>query len=153
MCTGVEIALLASTGLAAGSAIVAGQQHKEVAKYEAAQHKADADTEKQAGEIRAEKIRERARAQAASARAALAGSGVSVDSVTANLINQETIQAGELDALTTQNDSLDAATRLRNQARVDVMKGKQAEVAGYVGAASSALGSYSQYKAGWYGGS
>ena len=72
MCTGMELALVAATGIQAGSAIMQGQQQKDMYEYQAAQADADAETARQAGEIKAERIRKKARSVAASTRAALA---------------------------------------------------------------------------------
>lgn len=151
MCDPISVALIA-TSVTAGSAIYSGYQQKEMANYQAAQARADANAEEQAAAIRAEKIREQAKRQASSVRAALAASGVSIDSESANLINKDTIRRGELDAITGVNDATDAAGRLRAQATSLRYAGNSAVVAGYASAAGTALTSYSAYKSGWYGG-
>lgn len=152
MCTGAEIAILAATGVSAGSAIMQGQQQKKMYEYQADQAEADADTARQAAELKAEKIRDKARRTAASVRASLAGSGVSLDSITANAINKEIIHDAELDAILGIDDADSMANRLRAGASVDRLRGHSAEQAGYVNAGTSALATYGQYKAGWYGG-
>lgn len=70
MCTGVEIALVASSVLAAGGAVVQGQQQQKMANYQAAQAEADADAAKAAAKVQAEKIRKAGQHQAAQANAA-----------------------------------------------------------------------------------
>lgn len=152
MCTGAEIALIAAAAAGTGSAIYSGQQQEKLAEYQAAQSEADANTEKQAAQIRGDKIRERAKSQAASIRASLAASGVSLDSVTANMINKDVIQGAEEDALIGINDASDAAGRLRAQAGVLRIQGRNAKIAGYAKGASSALSAYSGSQGGWYGG-
>ncbi len=148
---GVETALIVGTVVSAASAISSGQQQKKIANYQAKQAEADANTEQQAAEIRAEKVRERARRIAASARAATAASGLSLDSETANQINQDIIKRGELDALVGVDDAGDAASRLREQATALRIKGKSEQTAGYAQAAGTALSNYTAYKSGWYG--
>jgi hypothetical protein len=76
MCTGVEIALVASSVLAAGGAVASGQQQKKMANYQAAQAEADAEASKAAAKVEAERIRKAGRQQASAANAALAASGV-----------------------------------------------------------------------------
>ncbi|MBU0537475.1 MAG: hypothetical protein KKF24_01215 [Gammaproteobacteria bacterium] len=152
MCTGAEIALIGAAVVGTGSAIYSGEQQKDLADYQAKQANADANAERQAAEIRGEKIREKAKSHAASVRASLAASGVSLDSVTANLINKDIIQRGEEDAIIGNNDSADAASRLRAQASVLRTQGRGAQVAGYAQAGSTALSGYAGYKGGWYGG-
>ena len=51
MCTGVEIALVASSVLAAGGAVASGQQQKKMANYQAAQAEADADAAKASARV------------------------------------------------------------------------------------------------------
>lgn len=151
MCTGAEIALIGAAAIGAGSAIYSGQQQKAAAEYQADQAEADAIAEKGAAQVRAEKIRERARTQAAAARAAIAASGMNVNSQTSDLINEDIIRRGEMDAETGVNDSLDAAARLRAQATSLRSSGSAAQTAGYANAASTALTAYGGYKSGWYG--
>ena len=151
MCTGVEIALLASAGASAGMSVMSGMQQKEMNKFQAEQAEADAVTAKGEAQVRAEKIREQAKAQAAAARAALAASGVSLDSQSASLINKDIISRGEEDAFTGIDDSLDMASRLRASAKTLRTAGKQAMVAGIANAGSTALSTYAGYKSGWYG--
>lgn len=150
MCTGPEVAMLFASGVSAGSAIMQGEQQKDYNEYLAKQAEADADTERQAGEIRAKERREQARRIAASARANIAASGLDVDSVTANAINADIIKRGELDALTDVDNSLDAATRMRAQASGLRFDGRQAQTGGYAQAAST-IASYGA-ASGWYGG-
>jgi len=139
---GVEAALITATLVSAGSAIMQGRQQEKMYEYQAEQAEADAETAKQAAELKAEKIRERARSLAASTRAAMAGSGVSVDSITANLINKDIIKKAEEDALLGVDDADSMANRLRAGASIDRLRGESARVAGYGNAASSAISLY-----------
>ncbi|EFM2150991.1 hypothetical protein HCQ64_004540, partial [Escherichia coli] len=76
MCTGVEIAAIGASVLAAGGAVYSGQQQKKMSNYQAAQAEADAEAAQAAARVEADRIRKAGRAQAAAARASLAGSGV-----------------------------------------------------------------------------
>ena len=146
MCTGSELALIAAA-VGAGSAIHQGNQQKKLANFQAEQANANANAEREAGEIRAEQARERAMRVAASARASLAASGVNIDSITGNLINKDIIKRGEKDAFTETLNAEDRATALRQQADVFRLRGRQAQQAGYIRAANSAIKSGSQ----WHG--
>ncbi len=150
MCDPVTLAIIATT-VSAGSAVMSGQQQKETANYQARQADADAEAEKGAAAVRAQKIREITRQRAASATAATAASGLDVDSTSANLINADIIKRGEMDALTGIDDSMDQASRLRAQAQGLRIGGKQAQMAGYAQAVGSAISTTSQVKSGWYG--
>jgi len=148
MCTGAEIAILAS--MAAGTAISVNQQNK-MANFQEAQAKQSAVEETQAGELRAEQARERAKRIAASARANMAASGVNIDSVTSNLINKDIIARGEKDAFTETLNAADRATALRQQADVFNLQGRQAVTAGVVNLATSAIATGARRDGSWYG--
>lgn len=136
MCTGLEVAALVAA--TAGTAISVKQQ-SDMADFQAEQASANADTERQAGEIRAQQSRERARKVAASARASLAASGIDVGSPSADLINKDIIERGEKDAFTQTVDATDRATALRQQADISSLRGSQAQVAGALNIASSVI--------------
>jgi len=146
MCTGFEFAALAAT--AVGTAVTVKNQ-QDIAGFQADQANANAETEKQAGEMRAAKTRERGKRIAASARAAMAASGVDIDSVTGNLINKDIVERTEQDAFTETLNAGDRATALRQQADVFSLRGSQAATAGVANFASSAISIGGQ--AGWYG--
>ena len=75
MCTGVEIALVASSVLAAGGAAASGIQQQKMANYQADQANADAEAARASARVQADRIRKAGREQAAQANAALAASG------------------------------------------------------------------------------
>lgn len=127
MCTGAEAALLVAS---IGSTAIAVEQQRDVAKFQAGQARANADAEKQAGEIRAQKARDRAQRLASTARATLAASGIDIDSVTANLINKDILIRGERDAFVETLDAEDRATALRQQADIFSLRKQQATIAG-----------------------
>ena len=148
MCDPITIGLIA-TGISAGSAIASGEQQKDMANYQAKQAQADARTAQDAAAIEGDKIREHSKRVASAARAAMAASGLSLESETANAINADIIKRGEKDALTGMSDGADMASRLRAQAQGLKLAGRSAQVAGYAQAGSSVLST--GYTAGWWG--
>lgn len=105
MCTGLEIAGLAT--LAVGTAVtVDGQQQAAAAAADAAEAQGrslatEAGQAQDAATAEAERIRAAARRQRAEAAVAFSGSGVSVGEGTPLKIDQEIARGGELDALNT----------------------------------------------------
>lgn len=148
MCDPVTLAI-AATAVSAGSSVMSGVQQRSMNRFQAEQAEADADAEKGAAIVRAEKIRKHTQSRAASARAALAANGASLDSESATLINNDIVKRGEEDAITGINDSLDAASRLRTSASTLRRAGNQALVAGIANAGSTVLRANSQ--SGWHG--
>jgi hypothetical protein len=145
MCTGAEAVLLAKTGAIGVSAI----QARKLAKFQSAQASANAQAEEDAGELRAEKFRQRAKRVASSARAALAASGVGIDSITANLINKDIIERGELDASVEVSDAKDRATALRQGADIAKLRGRQAITSGIINIGASAVALNNQPSGRW----
>lgn len=151
MGTGVEIAAYAAVASAAVgtySAIQQGNQQKAQADYQAAQAQADADAAASQAQVEAEQIRKAAVKQRAAARAALADSGVNVDVGTAELIQSDVQQQGEQDALTTILNGNNARAKLNSQADAFQLAGSNAQTAGYLRGASSALSAFSR-TSGW----
>lgn len=151
MGTGVEIAAYAAVASAAVgtySAIQQGNQQKAQADYQAAQAQADADAAASQAQVEAEQIRKAAVKQRAAARAALADSGVNVDVGTAELVQSDVQQQGEQDALTTILNGNNARAKLNSQADAFQLAGSNAQTAGYLRGASTALSSFSASR-GW----
>lgn len=149
MCTGVEIALVASTVLAAGGAAYSGQQQKKMANYQAAQAEADADASKAAAKVEAERIRKAGREQAAAANASLAASGVETGEGTALRITSGITEDSEQDAYQTILNGANSASRLQAQAQADRFSGNNAATAGYINAGSSLLSGGAKAYNGW----
>lgn len=148
MCTGTTFALYAMAAAAtvsAASSIHQGSQQNAWHKYQASQADADAKAEKSAAEVHAEKIRKMARRQAGEATAALAASGVDVGEGTSLNINKEIYADAEEDALMTIFGGADRALRGRAEAAGHRIKGRQAQQAGNVEAASTILSAYGKY--------
>ncbi|CNE76655.1 hypothetical protein [Yersinia mollaretii] len=149
MCTGVEVALVASSVLAAGGAVASGQQQKKMANYQAAQAEADAQAQASAAKVQAEKIRKAGAAQASQANAALAASGVETGEGTALRITSGIVGDAEEDAVTTILSGRDSAARLNAQAQADRIGGKNASTSGYISAGSSVLEGGATAYSGW----
>ncbi|UAN53469.1 hypothetical protein KGP26_10595 [Serratia sp. JSRIV002] len=149
MCTGVEIALVASSVLAAGGAVAQGQQQKKMANYQAAQANADADAARAAGRVEAARIRKAGAQQASQANAALAASGVETGEGTALRITSDITGDAEQDAYTTTMNGINTGARYNAQAQADRLSGKNAATAGYINAGSSLLQAGSTMYSGW----
>jgi hypothetical protein len=152
MCTGASFALYAMAASAAVStisAIAQGEQQKKWADYQARQAEADAAAERSAAEVHAEKIRKMARTQAGEANASLAGSGVEVGEGTAMNINKDIYANAEEDAVMTIFGGADRAARGNAEAAGYRIKGRQAQQAGYLNAASTILGAAGSIAKGW----
>ncbi|MHA7847245.1 hypothetical protein [Serratia sp. D1N4] len=149
MCTGVEIALVASSVLAAGGAVAAGQQQKKMANYQAAQANADAEAARGAAKVQADRIRKAGRQQAAQANAALAASGVETGEGTALRITSGIIGDAEQDAYTTTMNGMNTGARYNAQAQADRISGNNAATTGYINAGSSLLSAGGTMYSGW----
>lgn len=149
MCTGVEIALVASSVLAAGGAVASGQQQKKMANYQAAQAEADAEASKAAAKVEAERIRKAGRQQASAANAALAASGVDTGEGTALRVTSGFTGDAEQDAYQTILNGVNSSNRLQAQAQADRISGSNAATAGNISAGSSLLSAGGTAYSGW----
>lgn len=149
MCTGVEIALVASSVLAAGGAVASGQQQKKMANYQAAQAEADAEAAKASARVEAERIRKAGRQQAAAANAAMAASGVETGEGTALRVTSGIAGDAEQDAYQTILNGVNSSNRLQAQAQADRISGSNAATAGNISAGSSLLSAGRTAYSGW----
>ena len=151
MCTGLEPVILAAGAsvLAAGGAIMSGQQQKKMAGYQASQAEADAEAARAQGKVEAARIRKAGQAQASQANAALAASGVETGEGTAVRITSGITGDAEQDAYQTIFNSVNQSARLNAQAQADRIGGKNAATAGYISAGSSLLAGGSKAYSGW----
>ena len=99
MCTGVEIAMLASAAVGTVGTIYSGMQQAAAADDQAQIAENNAAYEADAAKQQAEKIRRMAKAQRGEANAALAKSGVKLGEGTALEVQKDIIQKSEEDAL------------------------------------------------------
>lgn len=148
--TAIIVATLAATAYSVDSTLKAGKQAQLNASAQADQAAADANTERSAAVVQAERIRKLARIQAGEANAALAGSGVEVGAGTAININEEITRNSEEDAALTIFGGANKAQRLNADASNYKIAGDQARNASYSQAANTVLAggtsAYSNWK-------
>ncbi|HBQ4002064.1 TPA: hypothetical protein MEX17_001121 [Klebsiella pneumoniae] len=149
MCTGVEIAAIGASVLAAGGAVYSGQQQKKMSNYQAAQAEADAEASQKAARVEAERIRKAGARQAAAANASLAASGVETGEGTALRITSGITEDAEQDAYQTILNGVNSSNRLQAQAQADRISGNNAATAGYINAGSSLLSGGAKAYNGW----
>lgn len=168
MCTGLEILssiggffsanagtiAAVSAGLSAVNQINQGRQAQKFHNFQAEQAQADAQAEREAGQVRADRIRRAARAQAGEATAALAASGVSTGAGTPVKIVQDIETRGESDALQELLTGDRRGRRLDQQADGERASGKNALRTAVWGAGGSLLSTAADlYGPGWKTGS
>jgi len=144
MCTGMEIALLAGTAISAGAQVQQGREAKAMGNYQAAQAKADADAERGAAAAYAEKIRKAGDVERGRQRAALAASGASLDSGSADVIDDNIVSAYEEDALVAMFGG-------ENRARSRAAEGESARIAGGRAQRYAMVEAGTTALRGWYG--
>ena len=130
---------IAASAMSAMSAMNKGSQQQDMANYQAAQANADAQAEREVGQVNADKIRKAAKSQQSSARSALAASGVVADAGTPLTIQGDIINRGEGDALTELLTGVRKGQRLDSEASGLRVAGSNAKAQGYAGAAGSLL--------------
>lgn len=138
-------AAVASTVVAAGSAIYTGVQASNAADTNAELARRQGVQDADAAVAQADKIRKAARAQAGAANAALAASGVSVGDGTPIRINEQIYQDSEQDAYNTLLTGSRAQRTANNQANVITAQGNSAMVSGALNAGSSLLAGGANY--------
>ncbi|EMX8598064.1 hypothetical protein AAH223_004870 [Enterobacter hormaechei] len=149
MCTGLEVAAIGASVLAAGGAVYSGQQQKKMSNYQAAQAEADAEAAQAAARVEADRIRKAGRAQAAQANASLAASGVDTGEGTALRIQSGIVGDAEQDAYQTILNGTNQGARLNAQASADRISGRNASTSGYISAGSSLLSAGGKAYNGW----
>ncbi len=109
-------------------------------EHQADQERADANAERGAAQVQAERIRKIAKLQRAQAQGQLAASGVDVNEGTALVIDREIVRNSEEDAFLTIAGGNDRALRLENDALLNKMKSRSTNRAGNIATASTVLG-------------
>lgn len=138
-------AAVASTVVAAGSAIYTGMQASNAADTNAELARRQGVQDADAAVAQADKIRKAARAQAGAANATLAASGVSVGDGTPVRINEQIYQDSEQDAYNTLLTGSRAQRTANNQANVITAQGNAAMISGALNAGSSLLAGGANY--------
>lgn len=146
MCDPVTLGLMAFSAI---SKISEGQQQKGQYEFQAAQAQADANAEREAGVVRAGKVRQSALYQRSQATAALAASGVEAGAGSALVIDQDIVRKSEGDALQEILSGTRASDRSMQRADLARSSADRAESAGYRNAFGSVLMTGSQLKTGW----
>lgn len=134
-------AAIASAVVGAGAAVYSGDQARKTAHAASDQAQADADAAAGEAMVQAQKIREAGKKQQQAAVAALAGSGVDVQTGTAEQIQTDIGQRTEEDALTAILNGRNAQRRGYQQGAIDRLSGDNAQTAGYINAGASVLSS------------
>lgn len=150
MCTGIEIAMLASAAVSAGGAVYSGVKQEQAADTNAELARRQGAQEKDAAVAQAEKIRKSGRAQAGQANAALAASGVAIGEGTAIRINEQIYKDAEDDAFSTLLTGTRRQQSSNDQAGILVNQGNTAMTSGMINAGASVLSagaSYGKWKA------
>lgn len=143
MCTGMEIAMVAGTAMTTVSAVQQGNDAQAMGNYQAAQAKADAEADRGAAKVQADKIRRAGEAERGRARAALAASGASLDSASADAIDDDIVSAYEEDALVTMYSG-------DNRARSRLAEGESARLAGGRAKRNATMEAAATVGSGWY---
>ena len=139
MCTGIEMFQVAATAFSAISSIQQGKEAQRAHDFQAAQAQADAQAEREYGQLRAEKVRKAGKAQQSEARAALAASGLEVGAGTPLLIEQTIGRNAEESAMQEILYGSRKGARLDQEAQAERAAGERARAGGYRGAAGSVL--------------
>lgn len=142
-------AVAASAAYSVYSTQQAGKQAQLNADAQSEQAQNDANTEKSAAVVQAERIRKLARIQASEANASLAGSGVEVGAGTAININEEITRNSEEDAALTIFGGGNKAQRLNADSSNYKLTGSQARGAANSQSISTVLSSASTAASNW----
>lgn len=146
MCISATMMLAAATAVQAVGAISQGQQAKNLGKFQQEQAAADAQAEREAGQVRADKLRKMGQLQKSEARAALSKSGVVADAGSALEIQSDITMRSEEDALSEILTGTRRSSRLNQEGELSRRAGDNAFTAGILGAGKSVLGGAYEYK-------
>jgi len=149
MCTGAEMLLIGATAIQATGAIQRGNEEKKFGEFQAQQAEADAKAEREAGQLRADKIRKAGKSQQSEARASYAASSIDVSRGSPEVIADEIEESAESDALNEILYGNRKGARLEQDAAVSRKAGGMAQMAGRRAAFGSVLSSGSEISKGW----
>lgn len=148
MCTGVEIAMLASAAVGTVGTIYSGMQQAEAADNQAQIAENNAAYEADANKQQAEKIRRMAKAQRGEANAALAASGVKLGEGTALEVQKDITKRSEEDALSALLSGSRAIKSGNDQADMLRASGSSALTGSLISAGTSVLSAGANYSSG-----
>jgi hypothetical protein len=137
--SGIEIALMAaSTAIAAGSAVMQGQQASSAAKYNAQVASVQAQQARDAAAYEEARHRERLARALGAQRAGYAHAGVAAEG-TPLLAAADSAAQGELDALAIRYSGDAAAARANSEAALQRLYARNYATSGYMNAGGSLL--------------
>jgi hypothetical protein len=136
---------VASTAFSAMNQISQGNQQKKYADFQANQAMADAQAEREMGQVRADQVRKAGKTQQSEAKASLAAGGVEVGAGTALTIDQEIYQSSEERAMQEILYGKRSGERLEQEAAGFRAAGRNARNTGYTKAIGSVLSSGAEY--------
>lgn len=143
MCvTGV---MLAATAIQAYGQIQQSQEVQAWGNYQARQAQADADAERGAAAVYADKIRKAGDAERGRQRAALAASGASLDSASADTIDRDIVSAYEEDALVSMFSGENRARSREAEGQSARLAGRRANRNALLSAAATGLSGWGRY--------
>lgn len=149
MCISASMLMAIQTGFQVISAISQGDQQAQQYEWQSRQAAADAQAEREMGEVRAEKVRKAGRRQQSEARAALAASGVETGAGTPVKIVQEITRNAEADAQQELLSGNYRGQRMDAEAAGLKISGSNARTSGYMRAGGSLLANGDGLLKGW----
>lgn len=143
---GLETALIASTVFGAVSSVQQGMAANAAAKYNARVSENNARQAELSAKYDEDRHRDNVMRLMGSQRARYAAAGIDPNSDTALDVMADTAIQSELDALALRYGGKVQSSAYKDQANLDRAAGKNAMMAGYMGAGGSLLTGYSDYK-------
>lgn len=145
MCDPATAMMIGSTALSVTGAITQGDQQKKFYNHQADQATADAEAERQMGEVRAGKIRKAGALVQSEVTAGYAGSGIDINSGTPVAVGQKVERNIEEDARTELLTGQKRGRALEATAAGHRAAGKNAQTNAMFAAGSSILGGTANY--------
>lgn len=149
MCTGAEMLMLGATAMSANAQMQRGEdlaqqgrEREQAGNFMAEQARADAIAEREAAEVKAQKVRKAGAATQSSAKASLAASGVVATAGTAVKIQETIGRRSDEDALNEILYGERKAERLEQDADLAKLSGQRARAAGERGQAASNMAAF-----------
>lgn len=139
MCTGFEWLTVGAAALSGVNQISQGNQQRRFAEFQAAQAEADAQAERELGQVRAGQVRKSGVRQVSEARAGFASAGVDVGTGTPLTVYGDITQDAEAAALQEILFGERKGARLEQEAQAMRASGKNAQAQGWMGASGSVL--------------
>lgn len=149
MGSGLEWMTLAASAVNAVGQFSRGNQANDMGEWQRAQAFADANAEREAGQVRAGLIRKQGEREKKAARAAIAGSGVDVGTGTPLKIEGQLAYNTEQDAQQEILYGTRKGARLEQEGELAAMAGRNRQSAAYQGGVGSLLSGGASIAQGW----